>query len=42
MRLDKLYYNAWETFWEKGAGVLGGTMVPFYVRGVFISIKSLR
>ena len=23
IRLDKLYYNAWETFCEKGAGVLG-------------------
>jgi len=27
IRLDKLYYNAWETFWEKGAGVLG---VPWF------------
>jgi len=23
IRLDKLYYNAWETFWEKGAVILG-------------------
>jgi len=41
IRLHKLYYNAWETLLGVG-GVLGGTMVPFYIRGVFISIKSLR
>ena len=26
----------------KGARVLGGTIVPFYIIGVFISFKSLR
>ena len=41
IRLDKLCYNAWETYWEKGAGLLRGTMVPFYITGVFIGIKSL-
>jgi len=42
IRLDKLYYNAWETLLGVGEGGAGGTMVPFYIRGVFISIKSLR
>jgi len=41
IRQDKLYYNAWETLLGVGGGVWG-YHGPVFVRGVSISIKSLR